>query len=127
MRRLALAATLLLSAGAVPALAQSDTLATRLPAPPVDDNAAPIAFIQAATQALAAGRVAEAQEAIERAESRALDRPVRPSLADKPSQQPLVQQLNQARQALASGDKMQAMTLLEVAAKNPEASAPAPK
>ena len=115
-----------------PALAQTQSPAqsqasapplAALPAPMLDDHATPQAFIQAAQHALAAGRVGEAQEAIERAESRALTRSVKPSQADDPSRQPLVQQLSQARQALAAGDRMRAVTLLEAAAKNPEASA----
>lgn len=93
-----------------------------LPAPALDDNAPPQAFIQAAIHAIAAGRAGEAQEAIERAESRALDRSVKPSLARDPSQQPLVQQLSQARQALASGDRLRAVTLLQAAAQNKEAT-----
>jgi hypothetical protein len=95
-----------------------------LPAPAVDPGAPPAAFIQAALQALAAGRTGEAQEAIERAESRALDRSIRPSTVNQPSQQPLVQQLSQARQALGAGDRQAAATFLQAAARNPEASSP---
>lgn len=112
---------------AAPALAQGTpqtppAVASPLPTPAIDENAPPQAFIEAALHALATGRVAEAQEAIERAETRLLARAVKPSLADQPSQQPLVQQLSQARQALAAGDKLGAVGLLEAAAKNPEAT-----
>ena len=94
-----------------------------LPTPALDENAPPKAFIDAALRAIAAGRTGEAQEAIERAESRALIRSVKPSQAGNPSQQPLVQQLIQARQALGARDRMRAVTLLQAAAKTPEATA----
>jgi hypothetical protein len=95
--------------------------APQLPTPAVADEAPPAAFVQAARAAIAAGRLGEAQEAIERAESRALDRSVRPSRAGEPSRQPLVQQLAQARQALAAGDKVGAMLKLQQALANPDA------
>jgi len=94
---------------------------TPLPAPPLDDNAPPRAFIIAAQHSLAAGRDGEAEEAIERAESRLLTRSVKPSLARRPDQKPLIQQLGEARRALAAGDRLRAVGLLEAAAKNPEA------
>jgi hypothetical protein len=94
----------------------------QLPTPAVGDDAPPAAFVKAAQAALAAGRLGEAQEAIERAESRALDRSVRPSRASAPSRQPLVQQLAQARQMLGAGDRMGAMLKLDQALKNPEAT-----
>ena len=94
----------------------------QLPAPAVSDEAPPAAFVQAAQAAIAAGRLGEAQEAIERAESRALDRTVRPSRANVPSHQPLVQQLAQARQLLGAGDRMGALRMLDRALANPEAT-----
>jgi hypothetical protein len=94
----------------------------QLPAPAIGDDAPPAAFVKAAQGAIAANRLGEAQEAIERAESRALDRSVRPSKAGQPSRQVLVQQLAAARQALASGDKAGAMNQLSQALANPDAS-----
>lgn len=90
-------------------------LATPLPLPDVDADAAPTAFLDAARRALAAGRIGEAQEALERAESRALVRSVRPSRARLPSQQPLVNRIAQARAALAAGDRMQALQCIDEA------------
>lgn len=95
----------------------------QLPTPFVDPNASPAAFMKAAEAAIAAGHLGEAQEAIERAESRALDRAVRPSKAGQPSQQKLVQQLADARHALGAGDKAGAMRMLQAALANPEANA----
>jgi hypothetical protein len=105
----------------------SDTgsaIAPRLPTPPLDENAPPSAFLGAARVALMTGRTGEAQEAMERAESRALDRSVRPSQAGQASKQSLVQQIAQARGALSRGDRVGALRLIAVALHNPEASAP---
>jgi hypothetical protein len=93
-----------------------------LPVPPIDENAPPSAFLQAAQTAIAANRTGEAQEALERAESRALDRSVRPSKVGQPSRQPLVQQIAQAREALGAGDRQHAVSLIEAAIANPEAT-----
>ncbi len=95
----------------------------QLPTPDVDENAPPAAFIKAAQAALAAGRLGEAQEATERAESRALTRSVKPSAAADPSHQPLVRQLSEARQLLGSGDRAGAQRKLDEALANPEATA----
>jgi hypothetical protein len=95
--------------------------APSLPVPMISEDAPPAAFLKAAEQALAANRTGEAQEAMERAESRALDRSVRPSQASQPSQQSLVTQIAQARQALEAGDKMTALRLVQAAAANPDA------
>ncbi len=145
MPRFGLAMAALLGLVATPALAQTDTglggkqpasdaasnigsgdtrtqWAPQLPAPAVPDNAPPAAFIDAALRALATGHTGEAQEAMERAESRVLNRAVRPSKADEPSQQSLVQQIGQARQALSAGDRLTAVRLLEQAKKTPQAT-----
>ena len=103
-------------AAAAPAAGPTDAAAP-------DENAPPLAFIQDAMRSLAAGRIKEAGNSIEQAESRALTRSVPPSQADKPSQQQLVQQLSSARQALDAGDRLRAVSILEVAAKNPQARA----
>ena len=112
----------LLAALAVPAGAQVPPPASeagvpgqRLPVPAVDDNAAPAAFLDAARVAIAAGRLPEATEALERAESRALVRSVRPSMASQPSRQPEVALIAGARQALAAGDRMRALELIDQA------------
>lgn len=49
-------------------------IAPELPPPPVADNASPLDFLHAARDALAHGKTGQAQEALERAEARALDR-----------------------------------------------------
>ena len=102
----------------------SDThsvIAPRLPDPEVGENAPPRAFLEAARRALAANRTGEAQEAMERAESRALSRSVAPARADQPSRQSLVSQIAEARGALSSGDRSRAIRIVEEALRNPEA------
>jgi hypothetical protein len=85
----------------------------RLPTPDVDENAPPTAFLNAARGAIAAGRDGEALEALERAESRALDRDVRPSRVGAPSRQPVVGIIASARSALVAGDRMQTLQLID--------------
>jgi alkylation response protein AidB-like acyl-CoA dehydrogenase len=99
----------------------ASVIAPRLPDPPLDDNAPPFAFLRAARNALAAGRTGEGQEALERAESRALVRAVRPSAANQPSQQPLVREITLARDALAAGNTPRAIELIDHALRNPDA------
>jgi hypothetical protein len=86
-----------------------------LPVPNVDPNAPPADFIQAAEVALAAGQTGEAEEAIERAEARLLDRDVDPRRSEDPSHSPVIAQLAQARAALSGGDRVRAVEILEEA------------
>ncbi len=93
----------------------SDTrsvIAPRLPTPSVGDDSTPRAFLQAAERALVLGRTGEAQEALERAESRLLDRSVAPSRAGEPSAQPAVSDVGDARRALAAGDRARAQQII---------------
>ena len=90
-------------------------IAPRLPTPSVGDDAAPLAFLRAAERALTLGHTGETQEAIERAESRLLDRDVAPSAAGRPSGQKLVAIVGDARRALAAGDRAGAMRLINEA------------
>ncbi len=87
-------------------------IAPRLPTPIVGDDAAPRAFLEAAQRAITVGRTGEAQEALERAEARLLDRSVAPSRAGTPSEQPAVAQVGEARRALAAGDRARAQQLV---------------
>ena len=90
-----------------------------LPEPAVAADATPAALIDAAQKALAAGQVGQAQEAIERAESRLLVRDVDPRRIAIPSDDPRIALLQQARAALAAKDRLGAMTALQKAAKEP--------
>ena len=87
-------------------IAASDTrseIAPRLPAPAPASNT-PEAYLAAAQSALASGKTGAAQEALERAETRLLSRSTDPSAAASPADMPMVQQIGQARQALATRD-----------------------
>jgi len=90
-------------------------IAGRLPEPPVDDNAAIHDYLLAARNALAEGRSGEAQEALERAETRALDRSVPLFQTSTPSHDPVVDRIRLVLQALGNGDRLEAMRLLEQA------------
>jgi hypothetical protein len=110
---------LALALAAAPSLAQTTAPPVRLPDPPVADEAQPSAFVAAARNAIAAGRIGEAREAIERAESRVLIRSVRPSLAGVPSDQAVTRLLAEARRALEQGERQVALGWLAEAAAHP--------
>lgn len=96
----------------------SDTgsvIAPRLPSPNVSDSSGPRDFLIAARAALASNRTGEAQEALERAESRSLAGNVLASDINTPSQQTAIRNITLARQALASGDKGAAIQAIDVA------------
>ena len=106
----AMAIAMLLLAPSAPAADQVPL--APLPVPAVAEEAAPSAFVTAARTAIAVGRLGEAMEAIERAESRVLIRSVRPSRAGVPSDQALVRLLAEARGALGQGDRAGALAML---------------
>ncbi len=86
-----------------------------LPSPQGDDGRTPSYFLQAAQSALAAGRTGEAQQALEMAQTRLLDRSVPIGQTNNPSDDPLVRQTSQALQALAARDRRTCMQLIESA------------
>ncbi len=88
-------------------------IAPRLPTPPVGEDAPFRAYLSSARQALASGQTGVAQEALERAETRLLDRSVAPSRANDPITGPVVQRLGQARHAIAAGDLGGAIGLID--------------
>jgi hypothetical protein len=95
------------------------TIAPRLPSPDLPDGSGPRDYLMAADTALRAHRTGVAQEALERAESRALDGSVVMSQANQPSRNALVQTISSARQALASGNQAAALDLIAAAMKDP--------
>jgi hypothetical protein len=84
-----------------------------LPRPPVDPNAGPAAFLQAAQNALAENRTGEAQAALEDAETALLTRSVPQGQVNEPDQSPEVRNVNAALHALAEHDNAQAMNLIQ--------------
>jgi len=79
-------------------------IAPSLPEPPVGPNPNPRQYLMAAERAIAAHQTGMAQEALERAESRLLDRSVAQGQVNSPDDDSAVAQITAARHALASGD-----------------------
>jgi len=98
--------------GPGPSDAQSD-LATSLPAPPATDDIQTL--LLDARQSLQAGRTGEAQEALERAETRALDRSVPVGAEREVATGPVVRAAGAARQALAAGNVAGAISIIDAA------------
>jgi hypothetical protein len=116
MRKMLLVSAALGLAAGAPVLAHAATtgevIVAPLPVPPVGPNATPQQYLQAAQSALQARRDREAEEALERAETRLLDRSTTPSSADQPDQSATVRQIGQARDALRRGDRAAATQIV---------------
>ena len=96
----------------------SDTrsqIAPNLPNPAIGPNATPADYLRAAQNALQAGRTGEAQQSLEMAQTRILDRTVPQDQTNNPSDNPAVTQISQALQALAAHNRAQAMQLIQSA------------
>lgn len=89
-------------------------IAPRLPSPAVSSDD-PDAYLRAARQALTVGRTGEAQEALEEAEARLLDRSVPIGRANIPDQSPMIRRIDDALQALAAGNLVEAQRLTDKA------------
>ena len=79
-------------------------IAPRLPAPSASLNASPEQLLGAAQQDLRRGRTGAAQEALERAETRVLDRSTQAGAASQPDTNPMIQAIGDARRSLANHD-----------------------
>src|SRR5262249_14279754 len=96
------------------------SIAPNLPPPPVGEDAPVQAYLQAARSALIAGRTGEAQQALEMAQTRALDRSVPLFQTNAPSRNPLVDKIGQARAALGTRDRGRAVQIIDEALAHPE-------
>jgi hypothetical protein len=83
----------------VPADTRSD-IAPRLPTPPLGDNASPADFLRDARRSISMKHTGQAQEALERAETRVLDM----SSGQAPGQSDAVRSIARARDALGRND-----------------------
>jgi hypothetical protein len=102
-------------------IVSSDTrsdIAPHLPTPRVGDDGTVVQYLRDAQTSLNARRTGEAQQALEMAETRALDRSTPVSAASTPDQNPVVKQISQALESLGRRDMAatnnaisQAMTL----------------
>jgi hypothetical protein len=97
--------------GAEPAV----VIVPALPSPELPANASPNDYLRAARGALATGRTGEAQQALEMAETRALDRSVPLFQTNTPSKAPLVARIRAARDALGTGDRSATMRAIDAA------------
>ena len=93
----------------------TSTVVPTLPAPALDENAAAVDFLNAAERALSAGRTGEAREAMERAQTRLLDRSVPLGQTDKPSDEPAVALISQGLRALDAGDRATCLRMIQAA------------
>jgi hypothetical protein len=90
-------------------------IAPNLPSPAIGANANAADYLQAAQASLQAGRTGEAQQSLEMAQTRLLDRSVPHGQTDNQSDNPAVTQITQALRALAAGDRAQTMQLIQSA------------
>lgn len=93
----------------------TDTIAPTLPDPGLGQDGQPYAYLKAAHEALAHGRTGVAQQALEMAETRALDRVVPPDEEIRRSRTDRIADIARARAALGEGDLKRAMSLIEFA------------
>jgi len=108
----------LLGMAASAAAAQQDAtaiLVPNLPSPTIGENASPRDYLLAARAALVLGRTGEAQQALEMAETRALDRSVPLFKTDMRIGDPLIGDIEQALKALGEGDRSRAVQIIEAA------------
>jgi hypothetical protein len=91
------------------------TVAAALPSPNLPEGSRPSDALRAAQGALAVGHTGEAQEALEMAETRMLDRSVALGQTNNPSDNPTVRQISQALQALAANDRATCMRWIQTA------------
>jgi hypothetical protein len=89
------------------------TIAPTLPTPALGPGAGPVQYLQAARASLAAGRTGEAQQSLEMAQTRLLDRSVPYNAVNTPSANPAVAQISEALRALGAGDRMRAMQIID--------------
>jgi hypothetical protein len=90
-------------------------IAPTLPPSPIGENASSFDYLRSARGSLAAGRTGQAQESLEMAETRALDRSVVQGLGSMPSDSKLVAQIHSALEALGTGNTARAIQIIDQA------------
>jgi hypothetical protein len=93
----------------------TSTIAPTLPSPAIGNDAMSRDYLRTARAALVAGHTGEAQQSLEMAETRALDRTVVLGHANTPSSSVYIARISDARRALGSGDSHYAIVLIDVA------------
>jgi hypothetical protein len=97
----------------VPADTRS-AIAPTLPASTVGENAGPYDYLRAARASLVAGHTGQAQQSLEMAETRALDRSVAQDQV-APVSSGFISRVSEARRALGAGDNSHAIELIDLA------------
>ncbi len=101
-----------------PASTNSD-IAPTLPSSSLGDNDTPTAYLlEARADLVATGRTGQAQQALEMAQSRMLNRVIPPNGSIAPSNAPRVGLITDAREALGRGDTANAIRLIDEALAN---------
>lgn len=90
-------------------------IAPNLPSPQLGPNARAADYLRAAQSSLQGGRTGEAQQSLEMAQTRLLDRSVPMGQTNNQSDNPAVAQISQALKALASHDRARAMQAIQSA------------
>jgi hypothetical protein len=91
------------------------SIAPHLPQPVQGENATPEIYLQDAQQALAHRKTGLAQQDLEMAETRLLDRSTAPEAASMPDQRPEIAAVSHARHALGAGDVRGASNDIQIA------------
>ena len=91
------------------------TISPRLPSPNLGGDASPDQYLMKAKSDTQAGRTGAAQEALERAETRLLDRSTAQDAAMTPDPSPRVEKIRGALHALASRDRNGAIQMIDAA------------
>jgi len=96
----------------------SDTrsvIAPTLPPSAIGTDAETFEYLRTARASLVAGRTGQAQQSLEMAETRALDRSVPQGQTDTASSSRLIARIRDARHALGGGNSSQAIELIDLA------------
>lgn len=91
------------------------TIAPTLPPSAMGENAATYDYLRAARASLVAGQTGKAQQSLEMAETRALDRSVPQGQTGTPSDSAMVSRIREARHALGGGNTAHAIELIDLA------------
>ncbi len=90
-------------------------IAPHFPEPKVGEGASPDKLLRAAESSLAAHHTGTAQQALEMAETRLLDRSTPVNAANRPDQNSAIEQITDARRALASGNTAAVRSSIQMA------------
>ena len=90
-------------------------VAPTLPQPDLGENSGPHDYLRTARTAIIAGRTGAAQQSLEMAQTRSLDRAVMPGQSIAPTDSRFVGQIRDALGALAAGDRARAIALIDIA------------